>query len=50
MVLKPSATTRTADNDILVAFDGAATSSRYYGVLFSLEDLLGCSVDFAEKS
>jgi predicted nucleotidyltransferase len=32
-----------------VAFDGAATSTRYFGVLFSLEDLLGCSVDLVTE-
>ena len=31
--------------DILVAFDGPATSKRYFGVQFFLEDLLGCPVD-----
>ncbi|MBM5812751.1 MAG: nucleotidyltransferase family protein [Gammaproteobacteria bacterium] len=34
-----------SDIDILVAFDGPATSKRYFGVQFYLEDLLGCSVD-----
>jgi len=34
-----------SDLDILVAFDGAATSKRYFGVQFYLEDLLGCPVD-----
>ena len=34
-----------SDIDVLVAFDGRATSKRYFGVLFYLEDLLGCSVD-----
>ena len=33
------------DVDILVAFDGPATSERYFGVQFYLEDLLGCPVD-----
>jgi len=31
--------------DVLVAFDGPATSARYFGLLFYLEDLLGCPVD-----
>jgi predicted nucleotidyltransferase len=31
--------------DILVAFDGPATSERYFGVQFYLEDLLGRPVD-----
>ena len=30
--------------DILISFDGVATSNRYFGVQFYLEDLLGCSV------
>jgi hypothetical protein len=34
-----------SDVDILVAFDGPATSKRYFGVQFYLEDLLGCAVD-----
>ncbi len=34
-----------SDIDILVSFDGPATSERYFGVQFFLEDLLGRSVD-----
>ncbi len=34
-----------SDIDILVAFDGPATSHRYFGVQFYLEDLLGRPVD-----
>lgn len=34
-----------SDIDILVSFDGPATSRRYFGVLFYLEDLLGRPVD-----
>ncbi len=34
-----------SDVDILVSFNGAATSQRYFGVQFYLEDLLGQSVD-----
>ncbi len=34
-----------SDIDLLVEFDGPATSSRYFGVQFYLEDLLGCPVD-----
>lgn len=34
-----------SDVDILVSFDGPATSDRYFGVQFFLEDLLGCNVD-----
>lgn len=37
--------TPESDIDILVDFDGPATSQRYYGVQFFLEDLLGKSVD-----
>lgn len=35
----------TSDVDVLVSFNGPATSARFYGVLFYLEDLLGCHVD-----
>lgn len=34
-----------SDIDILVAFDGPATSARYFGVQFYLEDLFGRPVD-----
>lgn len=34
-----------SDIDVLVAFDGPATSARYFGVQFYLEDLFGCPVD-----
>lgn len=34
-----------SDVDILVSFDGPATSQRYFGVQFFLEDLLDCPVD-----
>lgn len=34
-----------SDVDILVSFDGPATSKRYFGVQFYLEDLLGRPVD-----
>lgn len=34
-----------SDVDILVVFDGPATSKRYFGVQFYLEDLLGRPVD-----
>ena len=34
-----------SDLDILVDFDGPATSARYFGVQFYLEDLLGRRVD-----
>lgn len=34
-----------SDVDVLVSFDGPATSSRYFGLQFYLEDLLGRPVD-----
>lgn len=34
-----------SDIDILVTFDGPATSERYFGVQFYLEDLLDAPVD-----
>jgi predicted nucleotidyltransferase len=34
-----------SDIDVLVAFDGPATSKRYFGVQFYLEDLFNCEVD-----
>ena len=34
-----------SDVDILVRFDGPATSKRYFGVQFYIEDLLGRPVD-----
>ncbi len=34
-----------SDIDVLVRFDGPATSRRYFGVQFFIEDLLGCPVD-----
>lgn len=39
-----------SDVDILVRFDGAATSARYFGVQFYLEDLLKCPVDLITES
>jgi len=43
--------TATADSDIdiLIAFDGPATSKRYFGVQFYLEDLLGRPVDLVTE-
>lgn len=38
-----------SDVDVLVAFDGPATSERYFGVQFYLEDLLGCPVDLVTE-
>ncbi|MEA2118217.1 nucleotidyltransferase family protein [Halovibrio sp. HP20-50] len=34
-----------SDIDILVSFDGPASSARYFGLQFYLEDLFGRSVD-----
>ncbi|MHB8253724.1 MAG: nucleotidyltransferase family protein, partial [Acidiferrobacter sp.] len=43
--------TADSDVDVLVAFDGPATSKQYFGVQFYLEDLLGRPVDLvAEKA
>ncbi|RLA12131.1 MAG: DNA polymerase subunit beta [Gammaproteobacteria bacterium] len=42
--------TSDSDVDILVAFDGPATSKRYFGVQFYLEDLLGCPVDLVTEN
>jgi predicted nucleotidyltransferase len=38
-----------SDIDILVSFDGPATSERYFGVQFLLEDLLGRPVDLVTE-
>jgi uncharacterized protein len=38
-----------SDIDILVAFEGPATSKRYFGVQFYLEDLFGCPVDLVTE-
>ena len=38
-----------SDVDVLVEFDGPATSARYFGVQFYLEDLLGCPVDLVTE-
>ena len=38
-----------SDVDVLVSFDGPATSERYFGVQFYLEDLLGCPVDLVTE-
>lgn len=38
-----------SDLDILAAFDGPATSARYFGVQFYLEDLFGCPVDLVTE-
>jgi len=41
--------TSDSDVDVLVAFSGPATSERYFGVQFYLEDLLGCPVDLVTE-
>ena len=38
-----------SDIDIMVAFDGPATSKRYFGVQFLLEDELGHAVDLVTE-
>jgi predicted nucleotidyltransferase len=38
-----------SDVDVLVAFDGPATSQRYFGVQFYLEDILECHVDLVTE-
>jgi predicted nucleotidyltransferase len=38
-----------SDLDVLVAFDGPATSQRYFGVQFYLEDLFGHRVDLVTE-
>lgn len=38
-----------SDIDIVVAFDGPATSKRYFGVQFLLEDELGYPVDLVTE-
>lgn len=38
-----------SDVDVLVSFDGPATSQRYFGVQFYLEDLFGHPVDLVTE-
>ncbi len=38
-----------SDIDLLVEFDGPATSARYFGLQFFLEDLLGAPVDLVTR-
>lgn len=38
-----------SDIDIVVSFDGPATSSRYFGVQFLLEDELGKTIDLVTE-
>jgi predicted nucleotidyltransferase len=40
---------KDSDIDVLVGFDGPATSERYFGVQFYLEDLLGKPVDLVTE-
>ncbi|MCC6923405.1 MAG: nucleotidyltransferase family protein [Nitrosomonas sp.] len=42
--------TSGSDVDILVTFDGPATSRRYFGMQFYLEDLFGCPVDLITEN
>lgn len=44
-----NAATANSDLDVLVDFDGPATSNRYFGVQFYLEDLFGCPVDLVTE-
>ena len=39
-----------SDFDLLVEFDGPATSARYFGLQFFLEDLLGGPVDLVTRA
>ena len=39
-----------SDVDILIRFDGRATSKRYFGTQFYIEDLLGRPVDLVTDS
>jgi predicted nucleotidyltransferase len=39
----------SSDIDIIVAFDGPATSEKYFGVQFLLEDELGHPVDLVSE-
>ena len=43
------AATDSSDIDVLVDIDGPATSRRYFGVQFYLEDLLECPVDLVTE-
>ena len=38
-----------SDVDIIVSFDGPATSERFFGVQFYLENELGCAVDLVTE-
>lgn len=39
-----------SDVDLLVDFDGPATSERYFGVQFYLEDMLGRPIDLVTEN
>lgn len=39
----------TSDIDVLVEFDGPATSKRFFGVQFLIEDELECPVDLVTE-
>ena len=39
----------SSDIDVLVGFDGPATSEKYFGVQFHLEDLFGLPVDLVTE-
>ena len=41
--------TSNSDIDIVVAFDGPASSDKYFGVQFYLEDNLGIAVDLVTE-
>jgi predicted nucleotidyltransferase len=41
--------TPSSDIDVLVSFNGPATSNNYFGVQFYLEDLFGCHVDLVTE-
>jgi predicted nucleotidyltransferase len=40
---------QNSDLDVLVSFTGPATSDRFFGVQFYLEDALGCPVDLVTE-
>ena len=39
-----------SDIDVLVKFDAAASSSRYFGVQFAIEDAIGMPVDLVTEN
>ncbi len=41
--------TPSSDIDVLVSFNGPATSNNYFSVQFYLEDLFGCHVDLVTE-